>query len=112
MPASEQPGPQGEEAPLRRAPGAGPQTRKNDAWGIAVIATLGMSVSYIDRQTLAAIAPSVTKALAIDNTQYGWLLGAFSMAYLFGAPLAGALVNRVGARSGFALAVLVWSIVA
>lgn len=82
------------------------------AWAIAVTATLGMSVSYVDRQTLAAIAPSVTKALSIDNTQYGWLLGAFSMAYLLGAPLSGVVVDKLGARKGFAIAVLVWSIVA
>lgn len=71
-----------------------------------------MSVSYVDRQTLAAISPSVTKALGIDNTQFGWLLSAFSVAYLIGAPLAGFIVDRLGSRRGFALAVLVWSVIA
>jgi ACS family hexuronate transporter-like MFS transporter len=71
-----------------------------------------MSVSYIDRQTLAAIAPAVTKALSLSNTQYGLLLSAFSMAYLVGAPTAGAFVDKVGARWGFAGAVVVWSLVA
>ncbi|MBX3204275.1 MAG: MFS transporter [Labilithrix sp.] len=82
------------------------------AWAVAAVATLGMSVSYVDRQTLAAIAPSVTRALAIDNTQYGWLLSAFSMAYLVGAPVAGVVVDRLGARRGFAAAVVVWSLIA
>ncbi|MBX3262853.1 MAG: MFS transporter [Labilithrix sp.] len=82
------------------------------AWAVAAVATLGMSVSYVDRQTLAAIAPSVTRALSIDNTRYGWLLGAFSMAYLIGAPTAGIVVDRLGARRGFAAAVVVWSLVA
>ena len=81
-------------------------------WGVAIAATLGMSVSYIDRQTLAAIAPSVRTALSIDHAQYGWLLSAFSMAYFFGAPAAGAVVDRLGARRGFAVAVVVWSVVA
>lgn len=81
-------------------------------WALAAAATLGMSVSYIDRQTLAAIAPAVKKALAIDHTHYGWLLSAFSVAYLVGAPAAGAVVDRLGARRAFALAVVVWSIVA
>jgi ACS family hexuronate transporter-like MFS transporter len=71
-----------------------------------------MSVSYIDRQTLAAIAPAVKKALDIDHTQYGWLLSAFSVAYLVGAPAAGVIVDRLGARRAFAIAVVVWSIVA
>ncbi|MBX3192741.1 MAG: MFS transporter [Labilithrix sp.] len=79
---------------------------------MAVAATLGMSVSYIDRQTLAAIAPAVRSALDIDHAQFGWLVSAFSMAYLVGAPAAGVVVDRLGARRGFALAVVVWSIVA
>ncbi len=97
----------------RRADGAsaGPYARSG-GWAVAVVATLGMSVSYIDRQTLAAIAPTVRAALTIDHTQFGWLLSAFSMAYLVGAPAAGVVVDRLGARRGFAVAVVVWSIVA
>jgi ACS family hexuronate transporter-like MFS transporter len=88
------------------------EVRVGAAWAVAVVATLGMSVSYVDRQTLAAIAPSVTKALDLTETQYGWLLSAFSMAYLVGAPTAGILVDRLGARRGFAFAVVIWSLVA
>ena len=85
---------------------------RSGGWLVAVAATLGMSVSYIDRQTLAAIAPTVRAALTIDHTQFGWLLSAFSMAYLVGAPAAGVVVDRLGARRGFAVAVVVWSVVA
>ena len=85
---------------------------RSGGWFVAVAATLGMSVSYIDRQTLAAIAPTVRAALTIDHTQFGWLLSAFSMAYLVGAPAAGVVVDRLGARRGFAVAVVVWSVVA
>jgi ACS family hexuronate transporter-like MFS transporter len=81
-------------------------------WTVAVVATLVMSVSYIDRQALAALAPTVCKALAISDTQFGWLIASFSFAYLVGAPLAGALLDRVGARRGLVLAVLAWSAVA
>ena len=73
-------------------------------WGVAVAATLGMSVSYIDRQTLAAIAPSVRSAFDLNHTQFGWLVSGFSMAYLVGAPAAGTVLDKLGARRGFALA--------
>lgn len=76
------------------------------------MATSAMSVSYIDRQTLAALAPTVRTALSIDRTHYGWLTSAFSMAYLVAAPLAGTLIDRAGARRGLAAAVFVWSGVA
>lgn len=89
-----------------------PSPARRAGWGVAVAATLGMSVSYIDRQTLAAIAPSVRSALDLNHTQFGWLVSGFSMAYLVGAPVAGTVVDKLGARRGFALAVVLWSIVA
>jgi ACS family hexuronate transporter-like MFS transporter len=81
-------------------------------WTVALVATLVMSVSYIDRQALAALAPTVCKALAISHEQYGVVIAAFSVAYLVGAPLAGALLDRTGARRGLVYAILAWSAVA
>ncbi len=81
-------------------------------WAIAVAATLAMSVSYIDRQVLAALGTSVRGALGIDHEQFGWLASAFSMAYLVGTPIAGSVIDRVGARVGLVGAMLVWSAVA
>ena len=71
-----------------------------------------MTVSYIDRATLAVLAPSVTKALDISDTEYGWLTAAFSVAYLIATPLAGWWIDRAGARRGLVGSVLVWSTVA
>ena len=91
--------------------GLTPSLGRKRGWLVAIVATSAMSVSYIDRQTLAALAPTVRTALSIDHTHYGWLAAAFAMAYLVAAPLAGLLVDRVGARVGLASAVLVWSFV-
>ena len=81
-------------------------------WALALAATFTMSISYVDRQTFAILAPTITMALAISEVQFGWLGSAFALAYLVGAPLSGRLVDRVGARRALVVAVLVWSIVA
>ena len=81
-------------------------------WALALTATLTMAVSYVDRQTLAVLAPTVTKALGISDAAYGWLVSAFSIAYLVGAPPAGQLIDRLGARRGLLGAVGTWSLVA
>jgi len=81
------------------------------AWTVAITATLVMAVSYVDRQTLAAISPTVCKVLAINDTNYGWLTSAFSLAYLAFAPISGGLIDRVGCRIGLVVAVLAWSCV-
>ena len=50
------------------------------AWSVCIVATLTMSVSYIDRQTLAALSPTVVRALAMSEVEYGSLTSAFAMA--------------------------------
>jgi len=84
---------------------------RGQAWTVAITATLVMAVSYVDRQTLSAISPTVCQALDIDNASYGWLTSAFSFAYLVFAPLAGRVLDRVGCRLGLVAAVLAWSAV-
>lgn len=85
---------------------------RRQAWALALVATFTMAVSYFDRQTLAVLAPDVTRALNLSETEYGWLASAFSIAYLVGAPLAGRWIDRIGARRGLLAAVIVWSIIA
>jgi MFS transporter, ACS family, hexuronate transporter len=89
-----------------------PPLSRGAAWALALVATLTMAVSYVDRQTLAVLAPRVTAELGISEQAYGWLVSAFSIAYLVGAPLAGRLIDVIGARRGLLGAVVIWSAVA
>jgi MFS transporter, ACS family, hexuronate transporter len=97
--------------PLRLGYGRRVLSRRQ-AWKVAIVATLTMTVSYFDRQTLSVLAPEVTKALDISDEAYGWLSSAFSMAYLLATPLSGWWIDRAGARRGLVASVLAWTIVA
>ena len=88
-----------------------PGLTRGRAWLVAVVATLAMSVSYVDRQVVSAIATSVRRALDVDAEHFGYLAAAFSLAYLVAAPVAGAVVDRVGARRGLVVAMLAWTAV-
>ncbi|HEY2509560.1 MAG TPA: MFS transporter, partial [Polyangiaceae bacterium] len=81
-------------------------------WWLVIATMLAMSVSYVDRQTLSVLAPTVTKELGITDAQYGWLGSAFSIAYLLAGPLAGTLVDRLGARRALPGSILAWTLVA
>ncbi len=85
---------------------------RRGAWVVAIVATLTMTVSYIDRATFGVLAPSVTAALNISETEYGWLQSAFAVAYLIATPLAGWWIDRAGARRGLVASVLAWSVIA
>ena len=47
---------------------------------------------------------------SISNTQYGWITSAFLFTYALGQLLTGPLIDRLGTKKGFTLAVVVWSI--
>lgn len=97
--------------PEGEAPPRAPALPSGRAWGLAVMVTAMMAISYMDRQVLSVLAPKVIEALGLSNTEYGVLGSAFALAYLVGAPIAGLLLDRLGARRGLAVALLVWSAV-
>ncbi len=70
---------------------------------------LSSAINYLDRQTLAALAPLLQHEFRLSREEYGWILGAFSATYAVSAPLAGALIDAAGLNRGVSLAVGVWS---
>jgi MFS family permease len=94
------------------AEGGGVALSRRSGWAIGFTSMAAMALSYVDRQSLAVLAPTVTKALGISDAQYGWLGSAFAIAYLVAGPAAGVLVDTYGARRSLPWAIAVWSVVA
>ena len=67
-------------------------------------------LSYVDRQTLAVLSPTILKATGLSATAYADALSAFSIAYMLANPLWGSLLDRIGLRVGMGLAVGIWTI--
>ncbi len=67
-------------------------------------------ISYIDRNTLALLAPTILKDIGLNNQQYGYIVLAFSIAYTIGNPLWGFILDRVGVHKGMAASVSLWTI--
>lgn len=67
-------------------------------------------LSYLDRNTLAVLAPTILKETHLNNEQYGFIISAFSVAYMLGNPVWGVLLDRIGLRRGMPAAVSIWTI--
>jgi ACS family hexuronate transporter-like MFS transporter len=85
-------------------------TSKAARWGAVSIFALASTWNYLDRQVLAAAAPSVRAEFHLNNAQYGWVLAAFSLAYAIASPATGWLLDWLGLEIGIASAVTMWSI--
>jgi ACS family hexuronate transporter-like MFS transporter len=79
------------------------------SWAPTVSMTIVSLVSYVDRNTLALLAPTILGELHLSAEQYGWMISCFSVAYTVGNPLWGIVIDRLGLRVGMLLAVAIWT---
>ena len=78
-------------------------------WIAISIFLLSSMLNYLDRSLVAALAPTLKSTFHLNNTEYGWILSAFSLVYALTAPLAGMLIDLVGLTWGAVIAVTAWS---
>src|SRR5271155_302204 len=79
-------------------------------WLPAFSMMLVSTISYIDRNTLALLAPTILRDAHLSNEQYGFIISAFSIAYMLGNPLWGYILDRIGVRVGMTAAVSLWTL--
>jgi MFS transporter, ACS family, D-galactonate transporter len=79
-------------------------------WVVLALVFLGILVSYIDRGNLSIAAETIMRDLRLDPKSMGLLLSAFFWTYAICQIPAGLLVDRLGIRSVYASAFLVWSL--
>ena len=68
------------------------------------------TISYIDRNTLALLAPTILRDTHLSNEQYGFIISAFSIAYMLGNPIWGRIIDRIGVGTGMGAAVSIWTL--
>ena len=79
-------------------------------WFVLGVFVLSTAINYLDRQTLATLAPLVRAEYHLSNAEYGLILTAFSLTYMTAAPFAGMLIDRLGLNRAISAAVAVWSV--
>jgi ACS family hexuronate transporter-like MFS transporter len=67
-------------------------------------------ISYIDRNTLALLAPTILRETGLSGEQYGFIISAFSIAYMLANPVWGKILDRAGLRRGMTVAVSCWTL--
>ena len=81
-------------------------------WRICAMLLAATTINYIDRQVLGVLAPFLQDEIGWNEIEYGYIVTAFQAAYAIGLLCAGAIIDRLGTRIGYAIAIAVWSLAA
>src|SRR6202035_4370227 len=79
-------------------------------WRICALLFFATTINYMDRQVLGVLAPHLQSVIGWNEIQYGYIVTSFQAAYAVGLLMVGGLIDRIGTRLGYALAILVWSL--
>ncbi len=78
-------------------------------WTIVALLFFATTISYVDRQVLGILAPTLQRALRWSERDYGAIVSWFSFAYGFGLLVMGRVLDVIGTKRGFSISIVVWS---
>jgi len=79
-------------------------------WVICALLFAAVVLSYIDRLVLGVLKPQLSTTYGWTNTGYGDVTGYFQVCYGFGFLAFGWLIDRIGPRLGYLIAMGTWTI--
>jgi ACS family hexuronate transporter-like MFS transporter len=79
-------------------------------WIICALLFFATVIAYVDRGVIGYLEKYLETVIGWNTIQYGYITGAFQLAYAIGLVFAGRLTDRLGTRKGFAIAITIWSI--
>lgn len=79
-------------------------------WVICALLFFSTALSYLDRQVFSILAPELQRSGGWSEVEYGYVVAAFHAAYAIGLLGVGRLMDRLGTRRGFPLAIGFWSL--
>jgi ACS family hexuronate transporter-like MFS transporter len=81
-------------------------------WTICALLFFATTINYVDRQVIGILKPSLQEQFHWSEIDYSNIVLAFQAAYAIGLLSVGRLIDWLGVRRGFSLAVIVWSLAA
>src|SRR6266849_4729466 len=79
-------------------------------WVICGLLFAATAINYIDRQTIGVLKPTLQAELKWTESSYADIVFWFQAAYAIGYLGFGPIIDRIGARAGYAVAFTVWTL--
>jgi MFS transporter, ACS family, hexuronate transporter len=78
-------------------------------WGVCALLFAAVVLSYVDRLVLGVLKPELALRYSWTNSGYGDITGYFQICYGLGFLGFGWLIDKLGARIGYLLAMGIWT---
>lgn len=82
----------------------------NYRWRVLLFLFFAAALSYIDRQVIGILKPTLSSELNITEADYGWITSAFQAAYAIGFLWVGFVIDRYGTKRSYGAGVAFWSL--
>jgi ACS family hexuronate transporter-like MFS transporter len=79
-------------------------------WVICALLFSATAINYVDRQIIGVLKPTLQHEFGWSEIAYGDIVFWFQAAYAVGYLGFGRIVDRIGARLGYAAAVAIWTV--
>jgi MFS transporter, ACS family, hexuronate transporter len=79
-------------------------------WMIVALLFFATTVNYIDRTMLGLLKTDLSKEFGWSEDDYGNIVTAFQAAYALGFLFMGWLIDKVGPKIGYAIAITIWTV--
>lgn len=78
-------------------------------WVICAFLFTVTAFNYVDRQTIGFLQPGLSAEYGWSHADYADIVKWFMVAYALGYIVFGRLIDRIGAKLGYTIAVLIWT---
>jgi ACS family hexuronate transporter-like MFS transporter len=99
-----------------------PEASNNIRWFVCFLLFLATTINYMDRSVLSLIEPQLhlpfmgwvpgveAKFQVAYHLNYGHIIECFQIAYGIGFLFAGRIIDKLGTKTGYAIAILIWGL--
>jgi ACS family hexuronate transporter-like MFS transporter len=78
-------------------------------WTICALLFFATTVNYLDRQVLSLLAPDLSTQFGWSNTDYANIASVFQFVYAIAMIFAGRVVDKIGTKTAYIVAIGIWS---
>jgi len=79
-------------------------------WTICALLFFATTVNYLDRQVLSLLSGKLEAEFGWTNSDYANITAAFQFVYAISMLFAGRIIDKLGTKWGYAIAIIIWSL--